>query len=150
MKIPQILKHAHYCTPVNSVCAFEITESIWLDSWPWFSIYVWSLSSNSNCSLGVRLLMTKAKIVPTDTLYIYIHQSHFNQLHMCAYLDKAVVIHVSKQSHQKLTIHSIRQTTVTRYALSKIFNLECSLYCTSKEAPKGCDKRCKASHDKSV
>jgi hypothetical protein len=49
------------------------------------------------------------------------------------YRDEAVIIHVCKESHNKLAIHAVRNSTVPRNRVSKVLNLEGTFETRGKE-----------------
>lgn len=55
--------------------------------------------------------------------------------------NKALIIHERKESHDKLTIHTVRHAAVTRDAVAEILDFESALEATGKEAAKGSDER---------
>lgn len=60
------------------------------------------------------------------------------------------VIDVGEESHEELTIESIRQSTVSWNGVAKIFDVECSLETRRKKTSKGCNQRGKGGHDEGV
>ena len=52
-----------------------------------------------------------------------------------------MVIHESKKSHDELAIHAICDSTVSRDALTEVFDFEGALEAGSEEASKGRDER---------
>lgn len=56
-------------------------------------------------------------------------------------LNEGVEIHVSKEAHDELAIHSIRHATVSGDRVAKVFNLESALKAGGEEAAKGSNER---------
>lgn len=55
--------------------------------------------------------------------------------------NEAVVVHVCKETHDELTVHSVSHSAMTRNRLAKILDFESSFETRSKEATKGSDER---------
>jgi hypothetical protein len=59
--------------------------------------------------------------------------------------NEGVEVHVGKEAHDELAIHSIRHATVSRDRVAKVLDLESSLEARGEEAAKGSNERCKSS-----
>lgn len=52
-----------------------------------------------------------------------------------------MVIHVGEETHDKLAVHAIGDSAVSRDGVTKVFDLESTFEARSEEAAKGCDQR---------
>src|SRR5271156_4850110 len=53
--------------------------------------------------------------------------------------DEALIVHICEYSHNKLTVHAVRNTAMSRNTVAEILNLEGALEAGSEESTEGCD-----------
>lgn len=64
--------------------------------------------------------------------------------------DERLVIHVRKEAHYELAVHTISHATMTWDGVTEIFDFEASLQTRGKETAEGSDQRRERCQDKSV
>lgn len=64
--------------------------------------------------------------------------------------NESVVVHVSEEAHDELTIHSISHASVAGNRVAKVLDLECSLQSGSKETAERSNERSESCQIESV
>lgn len=64
--------------------------------------------------------------------------------------NEAVVVHVCKESHNKLAVHTIRNAAMPRNRIAKVFDLESTFEARGKEATERSNKRGESSEYEDV
>lgn len=64
--------------------------------------------------------------------------------------NEAVVVHVRKETHNKLAVHPIGDTSMSRNRITEILNLERAFETRGKETTEWCDERSECGEDEDM
>jgi len=149
---------------VSQTCYIEEEEAEEAEaSYQWFIIIVkpsspsWELAFKTFKHLARhRIFIVQILGQPPDHVHLFLNGqacngSFDNTSHACfVHGNEALVVHVGKETHDELAVHSVSDASMARNAVSKILDLERPLKAGGEEATKWCDERCECCEDKDV
>ena len=69
---------------------------------------------------------------------------------MFEYNFSPLVVHVGKETHDELAVHTVSHTTVARNRVTKVLDVESTLQTRCEETAEGSDQRSESSEDHNV